>query len=115
MNYDYEKENFKKCPVCGNEIDYHTKGFYHDQVLNVWICRKHKLEEIEQHIKLQDKGTIGFIMASECELICAACAGKEPVEPKDGDIFELKACIKCGALTALELGGVIAHRNMETR
>lgn len=106
MNYDYEKENHKTCPVCGKTIDYHVDGFYHDKVLNVWICRDHKLSEIEQHIKLQDQETIDFIREGEALLLCASCAGKEPTEPTDDDFFELKSCVKCGAPTAKELGGV---------
>ena len=107
MGYDYEKENYKTCPVCEIEIDYHVAGFYHDTILNVWICRDHKLQEIEQHIKLKDEKLIRFIQEGECSIICASCAGRGPVEPEEDDFFELKACVKCGALTAQELGGVL--------
>lgn len=54
MGYDYEKENNKVCPVCGHVIDYHVDGFMHDKVLNVWICRDHKGEEINKSIVLKD-------------------------------------------------------------
>lgn len=108
MNYDYEKENYKTCPVCGKTIDYHVDGFYHDKVLNVWICRDHKLKEIEQHIKLQDQETIDFIREKEEVLLCARCAGREPITELESDlIFELKPCIKCGNLTAKEEGAVV--------
>ena len=49
-NYDYEKENHKKCPICGKVIDYRTMGYYHDQIQNVWICCNHKLKEIQSKL-----------------------------------------------------------------
>ena len=33
MDYDYEKENYKTCPVCKKVIDYHIHGFYPRQKL----------------------------------------------------------------------------------
>jgi len=107
LNYDYEKENFKLCPVCGKTIDYHVDGFYHDQVLNIWICRDHKLEEINKIIQLKDEKLIRFIQNGEADLVCPRCAGREPMEPTDGDaLFELRACSKCGCLTAPEMGAL---------
>lgn len=105
-NYDYEKENFKNCPVCSKTIDYHFDGFYHDQVLNVWICRDHKLEDINKCIKLKDEKLIRFIQDGEADLVCPRCAGRELVEPADDAFFELKECSKCGGLTAVELGAL---------
>lgn len=111
MNYNYEKENFKICPVCGKTIDYHIDGFYHDQVLNVWICRDHTLLEISQHIQLKDEGLIEFIAQGELPIICARCAGKqEGAELEDHSIFELKPCARCGTMTAIELGGTLIYR-----
>jgi len=65
MKYDYEKENLKICPVCNKTIDYHIDGFYHDEVLNIWICRDHTLKEILKVVKLKDKELIKFIKESE--------------------------------------------------
>lgn len=64
-NYDHEKENFKKCPICKKVIDYHICGFYHDEILNIWICCEHKLEEIQKVVELKDKDLIEFIKAEE--------------------------------------------------
>lgn len=61
MKYDYNKENLKVCPICGHVIDYHIDGFYHDTILNVWICRRHELDTILRVVKLKDKGLIKFI------------------------------------------------------
>ena len=47
-NYDYNKENYKVCPVCGTTIDYHIHGFIHYWKENVWICRDHTTEETEE-------------------------------------------------------------------
>ena len=47
--YDYEKENFKTCPVCQTTIDYHIHGFYHDEDTNEWICRDH-IPEIRERV-----------------------------------------------------------------
>lgn len=63
--YDYDLENFKKCPLCNKRIDYHTDGFYHDQILNIWICKDHRLEEINKVIELKDRDLIEFIKAGE--------------------------------------------------
>jgi hypothetical protein len=46
--YDLEKENYKKCPVCGEIIDYHVDGFIHYKDENVWIHREHTVEETEK-------------------------------------------------------------------
>ena len=46
--YDYEEENNKKCPVCGEIIDYHVDGFIHYEKENVWIHREHTAEETEK-------------------------------------------------------------------
>jgi hypothetical protein len=67
MKYSYSKENFKICPVCNKTIDYRIHGFYHDKVLNIWICRDHTLEEILKVAKLKDKGLIRFIKKSEID------------------------------------------------
>jgi hypothetical protein len=45
MNYDYEKENHKTCPVCEKDIDYHFDGFIRYPKENVWIHRDHTAEE----------------------------------------------------------------------
>lgn len=47
-NYDLEKENNKKCPVCGKIIDYHIDGFIHYENENVWIHAGHTVEETEK-------------------------------------------------------------------
>lgn len=47
-NYDYNKENNKKCPVCGITIDYHVDGFIHYEEENIWIHREHTVEETEK-------------------------------------------------------------------
>ena len=52
-DYDYNKENFKNCPVCPKVINYHIDGFYNDEILNKWICREHKLKEILKVIELK--------------------------------------------------------------
>jgi len=65
--YDYKRENFKECPVCSRIIDYQRDGFYHDTVLNKWMCRDHKLKEILKVIKLKDKELIEFIKDSETD------------------------------------------------
>lgn len=106
-DYDYEKENPKVCPVCAAIIDYHTCGFYHDEVLNIWICRDHTLAEIEKVVKLQDKKLIKFIQSCEAHLVCPKCAGKPLIEPEDDTLFELRECSICGGLTAPELGAII--------
>lgn len=49
--YDYEKENNKKCPVCGKLIDYHVDGFIRYKDENVWIHRDHSVEETEKALK----------------------------------------------------------------
>lgn len=103
-NYDFEKENYKPCPVCGKVIDYHFDGFYYDSVLNVWICRDHPLAEIMAKVELKDMDTMLFIMDKEMDLVCPVCAGTQPMEPVDDDFFQLKPCVKCGALTARQLG-----------
>lgn len=45
MAYDYEKENYKICPVCKKVIDYHIHGFIHYEKENVWVCRDHTIAE----------------------------------------------------------------------
>jgi len=69
QDYDYEKENHKTCPVCLKVIDYHFHGFFHDEVLNVWICRDHKLAEILKVIGLRDEKVIRFIISGETSSI----------------------------------------------
>ncbi len=49
--YDYEKENNKKCPVCGQIIDYHIAGFIHYEKENVWIHREHTAAETEKALQ----------------------------------------------------------------
>jgi len=63
--YDYDLENFKRCPLCNKRIDYHIDGFYHDEILNIWICGEHRLEEIKKVIELKDRDLIEFIKAGE--------------------------------------------------
>src|SRR6266571_1093187 len=46
--YDYEKENYKKCPVCEKVIDYQVDGFIRYKDENVWIHREHTVEETEK-------------------------------------------------------------------
>src|SRR5690349_21631285 len=50
-NYDLEKENNKKCPVCGEIVDYHVDGFIHYEAENVWVPREHTVEETEKALK----------------------------------------------------------------
>jgi hypothetical protein len=45
INYDYNKENFKKCLVCRKIIDYRVIGFIRYRKENVWICRDHTINE----------------------------------------------------------------------
>ena len=45
--YDYNKENFKVCPVCGKTIDYHIDGFIRYKKENLWVCRDHTIKETE--------------------------------------------------------------------
>lgn len=47
-DYDFNKENNKKCPVCGEIIDYHVDGFIHYEEENIWIHREHSVEETEE-------------------------------------------------------------------
>jgi len=47
MNYDYERENHKACPVCGVAIDYHRDGFIHYERENAWVHRDHTVAETE--------------------------------------------------------------------
>lgn len=49
--YDYEKENNKKCPVCGKIINYHIDGLIHYKAENVWVHRDHTAEEAEKALK----------------------------------------------------------------
>jgi hypothetical protein len=65
LSYDYEKENFKTCPVCLKVIDYHVDGFFHDKVLNIWICRDHSLADILKVIGLRDPDIVRFILSDE--------------------------------------------------
>jgi hypothetical protein len=51
MSYDYEKENYKICPVCGKTIDYHICGFNHINRENCWYCRDHKSEAVQKTLK----------------------------------------------------------------
>ena len=44
MDYDYEKENYKNCPVCNKVIDYHICGFI-SYPENKWVCRDHTSKE----------------------------------------------------------------------
>ena len=48
IHYDFEKENYKVCPVCGKTIDYHVDGFIHYEKENIWICRDHTTKETER-------------------------------------------------------------------
>ena|SRR5207302_10476787 len=50
-DYDYNKENNKKCPVCGITIDYHVDGFIRYKAENIWIHREHTVEETEEALK----------------------------------------------------------------
>jgi len=50
-DYDLEKENYKKCPVCGKIIDYHINGFIHYEKENVWIHADHSASETEKALK----------------------------------------------------------------
>ncbi len=50
-HYDYEKENNKKCPVCGKTINYHIDGFIRYKAENVWVHRDHTVEETEKALK----------------------------------------------------------------
>jgi hypothetical protein len=65
VDYDFEKENFKTCPVCLKVIDYHVDGFFHDKVLNIWICRDHSLADILKVIGLRDPDIVRFILSDE--------------------------------------------------
>lgn len=47
-NYDYEKENYKECPVCHVTIDYHVTGYIHYEAENIWVHRDHNIEETEK-------------------------------------------------------------------
>ena len=47
LNYDYEKENLKVCPICKGTIDYHVAGFYHIEPENLWYHRDHSSKEVE--------------------------------------------------------------------
>jgi len=49
--YDFEKENNKKCPVCGEIIDYHVDGFIHYEAENEWVHREHSVKETEKALK----------------------------------------------------------------
>jgi len=65
--YNYDVENYKTCPLCNKKIDYHTDGFYHDEILNIWICSCHKLGKINKVVELKDMDLIEFIKAGENE------------------------------------------------
>lgn len=67
QEYDYEEENTKVCPVCGTTIDYHVAGFFHDKILNIWICRHHTLASILHVVALKDEDAIRFILSGEIE------------------------------------------------
>jgi hypothetical protein len=64
-NYNYEKENGKICPVCSKKLIFQKDEFFHDKILNVWICEGHKLSEIESEIELKDSELIEHIKAKE--------------------------------------------------
>ena len=51
LKYDYEKENFKVCPVCGVAIDYHVDGFNHIEPENLWYHRDHTSKGVQATLK----------------------------------------------------------------
>ena len=53
--YDYNSENYKTCPICDKTINYHVDGFYHEEHLNVWICRHHTICDVSDifNVKLE--------------------------------------------------------------
>jgi hypothetical protein len=65
QNYDFDKLKCQICPVCGETSNCQTGRYYHDKILDVWICWNHGLDEIQKHIELKDCNLITYIKAEE--------------------------------------------------
>ena len=64
-DHNYNKENYKKCPICRKTIDYHTCGFYHDEIQNIWICACHGPKAVLEDVELKDQDLIASLNAEK--------------------------------------------------